>query len=91
MAAYSAGVRTIIIPADNLKDLGELDPLVRENVTFIPCRRACEVLANALVDVGVDCQKVDKIVTEDISEIALAPTEVAVPKTPSRKRASSGK
>ncbi len=49
MAAYSAGVRTIIIPADNLKDLHEVDPPVRENVTFIPCRRACEVLANALV------------------------------------------
>ncbi len=49
MAAYSAGVRTIIIPADNLKDLDKIDPVVRENVTFIPCRRACEVLANALV------------------------------------------
>ena len=49
MAAYSAGVRTIIIPADNLKDLHEVDPLVRENVTFIPCRRASEVLTNALV------------------------------------------
>jgi len=91
MAAYSAGVRTIIIPADNLKDLGELDPLVRENVTFIPCRRACEVLANALVDVGVDCKKVDRVVTEEIPEIAIAPSDVAVPKAPSRKRASSGK
>ena len=49
MAAYNAGVRTIIIPADNLKDLHEVDPLVRENVTFIPCSRAQEVLANALV------------------------------------------
>ena len=49
MAAYSAGVRTIIIPADNLKDLHEVDPVVRENVTFIPCSRAHEVLSNALV------------------------------------------
>ena len=49
MAAYSAGVRTIIIPTDNLKDLHEVDPVVRENVTFIPCSRAHEVLANALV------------------------------------------
>ncbi len=48
MAAYSAGVRTIIIPADNLKDLKDVDPVVRENVTFVPVRRACEVLANAL-------------------------------------------
>ena len=49
MAAYSAGVRTIIIPADNMKDLHEVDTLVRENVTFIPCSKASEVLANALV------------------------------------------
>ncbi len=49
MAAYSAGVKTIIIPSDNLKDLDKVDPVVRENVTFIPCRRACEVLSNALV------------------------------------------
>ncbi len=49
MAAYSAGVKTIIIPSDNLKDLDKIDPVVRENVTFIPCRRACEVLSNALV------------------------------------------
>ena len=49
MAAYAAGVRTIIIPADNLKDLVDVDPAVRENVTFIPCKKASEVLANALV------------------------------------------
>ena len=49
MAAYSAGVRTIIIPADNLKDLDKIDPVVRENVIFIPCRRGTEVLAHALV------------------------------------------
>ena len=48
MAAYSAGVRTIIIPADNLKDLDKIDPVVREGATFIPCRRASEVLAHAL-------------------------------------------
>ena len=49
MAAYSAGVRTILIPADNLKDLDKIDPVVRENVTFIPCKKASEVLSNALV------------------------------------------
>jgi ATP-dependent Lon protease len=54
MAAYNAGVRTIIIPADNLKDLHEVDPLVRDNVTFIPCRKAQEVLANALVPTAKD-------------------------------------
>ncbi len=49
MAAYAAGVKTILIPSDNMKDLDKIDPVVRENVTFIPCRRACDVLSNALV------------------------------------------
>ena len=62
MAAYNAGVRTIIIPADNLKDLHEVDPMVRENVTFIPCKKAGEVLKNALVCTA------DTSVTESTSE-----------------------
>ena len=49
MAAYAAGVKTVCIPADNVGDLDEIDPIARENLTFIPCRRASEVLAAALV------------------------------------------
>ena len=32
-----------------MKDLDKIDPVVRENVTFIPCRRGTEVLSHALV------------------------------------------
>ena len=49
MAAYAAGITTVCIPADNMGDLDEIDPIVRENLTFIPCRKASEVLAAALV------------------------------------------
>ena len=38
IAAYTAGIRTILIPDKNLKDLVEIDPVVRDNVTFIPCK-----------------------------------------------------
>ena len=48
MAAYSAGVKTVLIPNDNMKDLDKVDPLVKENITFIPCKKACDVLKNAL-------------------------------------------
>ena len=48
MAAYSAGVKTVLIPNDNLKDLDKVDPLVRENITFIHCKKASDVLKNAL-------------------------------------------
>lgn len=57
MAAFSAGVKTVIIPADNVKDIEKTDALVRENITFIPCRRASEVLVAAL-DIAAHDQKV---------------------------------
>ena len=85
MAAYNAGVRTIIIPADNLKDLHEVDPLVRENVTFIPCRRASEVLTNALVQ--QDDRAVSIQTDTDIEGALSSPTCSA----PATKRASNKK
>ena len=32
MAAYNAGVKTVLIPADNMRDLSKLDPTVRETL-----------------------------------------------------------
>lgn len=49
MAAYNAGVKTVLIPRDNLKDLNDIDPLARENLQFIPCKTLDDVLRNALV------------------------------------------
>ncbi len=31
-----------------MKDLDKVDPLVKENITFIPCKKASDVLTNAL-------------------------------------------
>ncbi|MBQ7353129.1 MAG: endopeptidase La [Clostridia bacterium] len=50
LAAYLAGVRNIIIPKKNEKDLNDIDPVVRENVNFIPCSNIFEVLAVAFSD-----------------------------------------
>ncbi|MEE0970002.1 MAG: endopeptidase La [Clostridia bacterium] len=48
MAAYSAGVKTVFIPADNMRELPDIDPVARENLKFIPCRRIEDVLSGAL-------------------------------------------
>ncbi len=48
-AAYRAGVKTVLIPFDNYADLSDIDPEVRENLEFIPCKTADEVLSVALV------------------------------------------
>ena len=53
MAAYNAGVKTVLIPNDNLRDLEEIDALARENLQFIPCKKAGDVLRNALVPTAV--------------------------------------
>ena len=49
MAAYAAGVRTVLIPADNMGDLDEIDPTIRESLRFVPCHHASDVLKEALV------------------------------------------
>ena len=67
MAAYAAGVKTVLIPADNVGDLDEIDPIARENLTFIPCRRADQVLAAALVMPA--CESADVPVAEVPEEL----------------------
>ena len=49
MAAFRNGIRTVLIPADNAKDLEEIDQTVRAALQFILVERADQVLANALV------------------------------------------
>ncbi len=48
-AAYTAGIRHILIPGDNLKDLEEIDAVIKEQVVFTPVSRIDEVLDIALV------------------------------------------
>ncbi|MEG2857662.1 MAG: S16 family serine protease, partial [Clostridia bacterium] len=48
MAAYRAGIKTIIIPHENVKDLEELDPIVRAGIEFISAQHVDEVIANAI-------------------------------------------
>ncbi|MBQ8187360.1 MAG: endopeptidase La [Clostridia bacterium] len=48
-AAYTMGIRTLLIPKDNMRDIPELDPTVSAEMTFIPCETLDDVLTNALV------------------------------------------
>ena len=49
LAAYAAGVKTVLIPDDNAADLEECADVVRENIEFIRVKTADEVLSCALV------------------------------------------
>ena len=48
MAAYSYGVRDVLIPEDNMRELDEIDTATREGLNFIPCRSISDVLTHAL-------------------------------------------
>lgn len=48
MAAYRAGITTVIIPYDNIPDLDEVDPKVKEAITFLPVKTVSAVWDAAL-------------------------------------------
>ncbi|MBQ2273716.1 MAG: endopeptidase La [Clostridia bacterium] len=50
MAAYKAGIKKVVLPAANLPDLEEIDPVVRESLIFVPAESIDTVLATALVE-----------------------------------------
>lgn len=54
MAALRAGVKTVIIPAENEADLEKIDPLVRKQLNFVPTEHVDNVLNLALVRGGED-------------------------------------
>ena len=47
-AAYRSGIRTVLIPKENLKDLSEVDETVKAVTRFIPCETVADALAVAL-------------------------------------------
>ena len=57
MAAYKAGVKTVIIPFENKPDLEDVDEVVKEHVRFIPAKTIETVLENALVKDNVSNAK----------------------------------
>ncbi len=49
LAAYSVGIKDVIIPADNRKDLEEVPEEVRANLNFIPVSDVDAVFRNAII------------------------------------------
>ncbi|MCX7615273.1 MAG: endopeptidase La [Clostridiales bacterium] len=48
MAAFRAGIKTVIIPEENLPDLEEIDPTVRAALRFVPVSHMDQVLPEIL-------------------------------------------
>ncbi len=50
MAAAAAGIRTVLIPAENMRNLSELDPEAVAALEILPCQTLYDVLDKALTD-----------------------------------------
>lgn len=51
LAAYRIGVKDVIIPHDNLKDLEDVPDAVKESVNFIPVTSVGDVFKNAIIGI----------------------------------------
>ena len=51
MAAYTSGIKTVLIPRDNLRDLEEIDAEAREHLRFVPCDTVLDALNEVLTEI----------------------------------------
>jgi ATP-dependent Lon protease len=58
LAAHRAGIRKILLPKDNEKDLQEIPESVRNDMTFVPVGHMDEVLEHAMVRLPSTLEKV---------------------------------
>jgi ATP-dependent Lon protease len=71
MAAYRAGIKTIIVPKDNFADLSEIDQIVKDNITFITADNMDTVVKNAIIFPEIAIDKKDS--ETDLSKINQMP------------------
>jgi ATP-dependent Lon protease len=89
LAAHRAGIRTILLPAKNKKDMVEVPEEIQKEMTFHFCSRMEEVLAHALgedklaerrakVDADIEAKKAAKQAEADAKIVARAAAAEAV-------------
>ncbi|MCL4428210.1 MAG: endopeptidase La [Deltaproteobacteria bacterium] len=64
LAALRAGIKTVLIPERNKKDLEDISPLVKKNLKFIPVRHMDEVIKHAIIgisDIGAGSNKTNPV------------------------------
>ncbi len=60
LAALRGGIKTVLIPKDNVKDLAEIPDNVKKGLTIIPVSMADEVLGYALSEVPIPLEWVEE-------------------------------
>ena len=82
LAALRGGIKTVLIPEENVKDLAEIPANVKEGLEIIPVAHVDEVLARALVEapVAIEWTEADDLASQPGA--AAPATNLPVPEVP---------
>jgi len=74
LAALRGGIKTVLIPEENVKDLAEIPANAREGLEIIPVSHVDEVLAHALVEapVAIEWTEADDLASQPGASAAAA-------------------
>lgn len=76
-AAWSIGVKRVLIPEANLSDLDEIDQDVRRGLVFVPCKTASDILAEAIVSSHASSKcRFDEAKPDVNKELPVPPQEI---------------
>jgi ATP-dependent Lon protease len=80
LAALRGGIKTVLIPAENEKDLAEIPQAIKDGLEIIPVAHVDEVLTRALATpvIPIDWTEADELATVPAPELASAPDEVSI-------------
>jgi ATP-dependent Lon protease len=80
LAALRGGIKTVLIPAENEKDLAEIPQPIKDGLEIVPVAHVDEVLTRALATpvVPIDWTEADELATVPVPELASAPDEVSI-------------
>jgi ATP-dependent Lon protease len=78
LAALRGGIRTVLIPAENEKDLVEIPPAIRDGLEIVPVNHVDEVLTRALVTpvVPIEWTEADELAAVPPTELPASPDGV---------------
>jgi ATP-dependent Lon protease len=80
LAALRGGIKMVLIPAENEKDLAEIPQAIKDGLEIIPVSHVDQVLTKALATpvVPIDWTEADELATVPAPELASAPDEVSI-------------
>ena len=78
MAALRNGIGTVLIPADNVRDLEEIDQTVRAALRFVPVSTVDEVFAAALCPEGIPARREEPAVAAFAAAARETPNDAAL-------------